>query len=196
MWDKKYGGADYFYGTEPNGFLRNNVAALPKGRVLCLADGEGRNSVFLAEQGYDVTAIDQSIEGIKKGRRLAAERGVNVDYIHGDLADFDIGQDRWSAVVSIFCHLPQPLRSDVHKRVVQALKPGGVFLAELYHPDQLAYKTGGPPVESLLVRPSDLKRELAPLEFNHLAEVERDIVEGTGHRGLGAVTQAIAVKSS
>lgn len=195
VWDKKYSATEYVYGTEPNDFLRERFAEIPMGPVLCLADGEGRNSVFLAQQGYDVTAIDQSIEGIKKGQRLAADRGVSVKAICGDLADFDFGQEKWAGIVSIFCHLPSPFRQSVHAKAVKGLKPGGVFLLEAYRPEQLQNDTGGPPIERLLIRKQDLQGELSPLHFKYLADVDREIIEGKGHRGLGAVVQAIAVKS-
>ncbi len=194
MWDKRYGNESYFYGTEPNGFLREHFADIPKGPVLCLADGEGRNSVFLAEQGYEVTAVDQSAAGIEKGRKLAQARGVSVDYIQADLADFDIGTQKWAGVVSIFCHLPPPLRTAVHAGVAAGLRPGGVFFLEGYRPDQMKNGTGGPPVAELMHTREQLLADLPDLEFRHLQEVDRNIVEGTGHSGTGAVVQAIAVK--
>ena len=194
MWDKKYGGEEYFYGTVANGFLRANYTNIPRGPVLCLAEGEGRNAVFLAEQGYEVTAVDQSIAGIEKGRRLAESRGVSANFIHADLQDFDIGTAEWSGIISIFCHLPPELRKSVHARVLTGLKPGGVFLSEAYTPRQIPNTTGGPKMESLLLTPEILRNELSGLNFEHLAEVDREIIEGTGHSGIGVVVQSIGVK--
>ncbi len=194
MWDEKYGRDGYLYGTEPNGFLRGNSGVIPKGKVLCLADGEGRNSVFLAEQGYDVTAVDQSGVGIAKGRQLAAERGVSVEFVHADLDDYDIGVEKWDGIVSIFCHLPPPLRAAVHARAVAGLKPGGVFLLEGYRPAQLENGTGGPPVAELMHTKEGIETDFAALDIRHLAEVDREIVEGSGHTGTGSVVQAIIVK--
>lgn len=194
MWDKKYGGEEYFYGTVANGFLRKNYTSIPRGPVLCLAEGEGRNAVFLAEQGYEVTAVDQSIAGIEKGRRLAKTRGVDVDFIHADLQDFNIGTAQWSGIISIFCHLSPELRKSVHARVITGLKPDGVFLSEAYTPRQIPNTTGGPKMEGLLLTPEILRAELGTLNFTHLVELEREIIEGSGHSGIGVVVQSIAVK--
>ncbi len=194
MWDEKYARDGYLYGTDPNGFLRENLRSIPEGKVLCLADGEGRNSVFLAEQGYNVTAVDQSGVGIAKGRKLAAERGVSVDFIHADLDGYDPGVEKWDGIVSIFCHLLPPLRAAVHARAIAGLKPGGVFLLEGYRPAQLENGTGGPPVAELMHTGEALAQDFAALDIRHLAEVDREIVEGSGHTGTGSVIQMIAIK--
>lgn len=194
MWDQRYASTEYVYGTEPNDFLREAVGQLPVGDVLCLADGEGRNGVWLAGQGFRVTSVDASMVGLGKTRALAESRGVSLTTVHADLAEFDLGAGRWEAVVSIFCHLPPPLRRDVHARVVAALKPGGVLLLEAYHPEQLNFATGGPPVADLMMRLADLRAELPGLEVLHAVETERDVIEGAGHWGRGAVVQFIARK--
>ncbi len=192
MWDRRYKGNDYFYGTAPNDFLAAHAHAIPPGPVLCLAEGEGRNAVFLAERGHPVTAVDSSIEGLRKAERLARERGVTIEYLQADLADFDLGQDRWAGIVSIFAHLPPPLRRRVHAAVPHALQTGGVLLLEAYTPRQLEHGTGGPPVAELMMSEAILRDELPGLVFEHLAELEREVIEGSGHTGTGAVVQAIA----
>ena len=194
MWDEKYNDEEYVYGTEPNDFLKEHVEQLPKGRVLCLADDEGRNSVFLAEQGFDVTAVDASSVGLNKAQQLASERGVKITTQVVDLAEFSWEADAWDAIVSIFCHLPPPLRAKVHSGVVQSLRPGGTFLLEAYTPKQLEWKTGGPPVAALMMELAPLKQELSGLEVTHGVEVERYIEEGKGHKGQSAVVQFIAKK--
>ncbi|MEZ4425484.1 MAG: class I SAM-dependent methyltransferase [Gemmatimonadota bacterium] len=195
MWDERYSEDGWFYGTEPNDFLREQVARIPAGgRVLSLGDGEGRNGVFLAERGYALTGVDASAVGVRKARALAQARGVTGTWIHADLADFDLGTASWDGIVSIFCHLPRALRVDVLRRVVRGLAPGGVFLLEAYTPDQLRYGTGGPPDVDLLVSASDLEAELQGLRFLHLAELEREVIEGERHSGLSAVVQAVAMK--
>ena len=115
-WNERYRSDDYFYGTAPNEFLAASAALIPPGPVLCLADGEGRNGVFLAARGHAVTAVDQSSVGLAKAARLAASRGVALHTVVADLADFAIAPGAWSAVVSMFVHLPQPLRREVHRR--------------------------------------------------------------------------------
>src|SRR3712207_895765 len=139
MWDERYSTEEYAYGTKPNQFLEENVSQIPKGRVLTLAEGEGRNAVFLAKQGYSVTAVDGSLVGLNKARKLAEENAVVVELIHADLADYDLGENRWDGIVSIFCPLPASLRKQLYKKVEVGLKPNGVFLLEAYTPEQLKY---------------------------------------------------------
>ncbi len=191
-WEERYRTDEYVFGTEPNDFLRQHAPILVGPRVLCLAEGEGRNAVFLAEQGFEVSSVDLTEAGVAKTRRLAAERGVTVDAIVGDLAQYSLGRDRWDSIVSIFAHVPPTVRRDLHRRVVEALRPGGVLLLEAYTPDQLGRGTGGPQVPELTMSLAALRDELAGLEFEHGVEVVRDVVEGPGHTGEGAVVQVIA----
>lgn len=191
MWDQRFSSDEYIYGTEPNEFLRENAAVIPKGDILCLAEGEGRNAVFLAKQGYRVTAVDISAEGIKKTEKLAGENGVTVNTIVANLADFDPGREKWDGVISIFGHVPPDIRRSLHRRVVDSLKENGVFLSEMYRPYQLNYGTGGPPVVELLVSVEQFREELSGLQFELLREVDREIVEGSLHTGMGAVSQVI-----
>ena len=193
-WDDRYAGEEFFFGTEPNVFLVEVAPRLPAGRTLCIADGEGRNSVFLAGLGHEVTAMDASEVGMQKARALAAERGVELATVVADLREFDFGQGRWDAIVSIFCHMPPDLRRDVHARAVAGLAPGGAFVLEAYTPDQLAYRTGGPPVRELLMTEADLRADLAGLSFEALAERVRTVREGRGHDGPSAVVQAFGWK--
>jgi 2-polyprenyl-3-methyl-5-hydroxy-6-metoxy-1,4-benzoquinol methylase len=194
MWDDRYNRADYFYGKQPNDFVRQVCPQIPKGKILCLAEGEGRNAVYLAQQGYRVTAVDASEVGIAKAQRLAAEHGVPLQTIVTDLAEFEIRPQSWDGIVAIFCHLPPPLRAQIHRQVVEGLRPGGVFVLEAYTPAQLNFKTGGPPVAELMMDWPTLQQELAGLTFNIGEELERDIHEGIGHRGHSAVVQVFGVK--
>lgn len=194
-WDEKYGAPGHYYGTEPNDFLRERCAAIPAcGNVLCLAEGEGRNAAFLAQQGFRVVAVDQSPVGLRKAERLAAERGVRIETVVADLADYRIAPGQWDAIVSIWCHLPQPLRTTVHRQAVAGLRIGGVFLLEAYTPAQLRYGTGGPKSADLLPTLAELRGELAGLEFAHAGEREREVREGQGHTGLSAVVDIVAVR--
>ena len=196
MWEERYGVDDYVYGTAPNGFLAEHVTDLPVGNVLCLAEGEGRNAVFLASTGRRVSSVDLTEAGVAKTLRLAAERNVAVDATVGDLAEFDLGVERWDAVVSIFAHMPSAVRTDLHRRVVASLRPGGVFLLEAYTPDQIGRGTGGPMSDDLTMTLAGLRRELGGLEFEHGEELVREVVEGTHHTGIGSVVQVIARKPS
>lgn len=196
MWDERYAVEHYIYGEQPNDFLKENYQRIPKGRVLSLAEGEGRNAVFLAEQGYEVTAVDSSLVGLNKARKLAAQRGVSIEFVHADVKDFPIGESQWDGVVSIFCHVAADLRSQLHKNIVAGLKPLGVLLLEAYTPQQLGRGTGGPSQEALMMSQAQLLDELNGLHFLLLHEVQRDVVEGTHHTGAGEVVQVIAIKES
>ncbi len=195
MWDARYQSNEYAYGTEPNDFLRENEKLLPKGKVLCLAEGEGRNAVYLAKHGYQVTAVDLSTQGIKKGKKLAAKNNVDIEFVHADLATFDMGIAKWDAIVSIFCPLPSVVRRELHGKVMGALKPNGVFLVEAYTPAQVHNDTGGGKDIDVMQSRDSLSQELKGLNFTHLLELERDIQEGIYHTGKGAVLQAIAVRA-
>ena len=194
MWDERYGTEEYVYGKDPNEFLANAVENIPKGKVLCVAEGEGRNAVFLAEQGYEVTAVDASSVGLAKARKLAEERGVNITTIVSDLADFNIDPDSWDGVVSIFAHVPPLLRKQLHSKIVKGLRPGGVLVLESYRPDQLKYKTGGPPTAEFMMTLEGLEEELTGLAFEYAVELDHDIIEGKFHTGKGAVVQIIGKK--
>jgi SAM-dependent methyltransferase len=194
MWDERYSAKEYAYGTTPNEFLVEKVSRIPKGKVLSLAEGEGRNAVFLAKQGYAVTAVDSSLVGLNKARKLAEENDVIVEFIHADLADYDLGEYRWDGIVSIFCPLPSSLRKELYKRVIAGLKQNGVFLLEAYTPDQLKYGTGGGNSADVMQSKESLRLELAGLKFKHLIELEREVIEGVYHTGTGSVVQAIAEK--
>lgn len=195
-WDEKYGAPGHYYGTEANDFLRERYTALPAGgRVLCLAEGEGRNAVYLARQGFGVVAVDQSPVGLRKAEQLAAERGVKIETVAADLADYRIEPDHWDGIVSIWCHLPQPLRTTVHRQVVAGLKVGGTFLLEAYTPAQLRHGTGGPKTVDLLPSLDELRRELDGLDLVYAEEREREVHEGHGHTGLSAVVDIVARRS-
>jgi SAM-dependent methyltransferase len=189
FWDERYASVDWAFGTEPNDFLRQHAAQLPEGPVLCIGDGEGRNGVYLATLGHEVTSVDLSEVGLAKAQRLAGEHDVHLTTQVADLATFDPGVERWSAIVSIFCHLPSAVRAAVYPRLVASLVPGGVFLLESYTPDQIGRGTGGPGDPDLMNEPAQLTKELAGLDVVHLWEGERDVVEGPFHSGRAAVVQ-------
>ena len=196
MWDQRYQSDDFVYGKEANGFLREACRGLNRGRVLCLAEGEGRNAVFLAEQGHTVTAVDSSAVGLEKAQRLATERGVQITTEVADLANYKIEEKSWDIIVSIFCHVPPRIRTNIHKSAVRGLRPGGAFILEGYTPAQLNLGTGGPPVSELMMTLAELKQELTGLDLEHALETEREVIEGSLHTGRGAVVQIIARKPS
>ncbi|HMN02657.1 SAM-dependent methyltransferase [Geobacter anodireducens] len=193
-WNERYDTEEFVYGREPNAFLAGVSAMMPPGDVLCLAEGEGRNAVFLARRGHRVLAVDASAVGLAKAAQLAEEHGVRIETLTADLADLVIEPGRWDAIVSIFCHVPPPIRRTLHRQAVAGLRPGGLFVLEAYTPAQLEFRTGGPPTVELLMTLADLREELAGLEFLQALEIERDVVEGRLHTGRGAVVQIVARK--
>ena len=188
MWDERYSIAEYLYGTEPNDFLVAQAGSL-QGPVLSIGEGEGRNAVYLASRGLDVLGVDGSAVGLAKARALADARGVSIRTQVADLADFDPEPGRYGAIISIFAHLPSPLRNRLYPRLERALKPGGVLVLEAYTPAQLAYDTGGPKDEDMLMNAAKLAREFPDLEPLVLVELERDVLEGNFHFGRSAVVQ-------
>ena len=194
MWDERFSEPGFAYGTEPNGFLASVADRIPMGHVLSLAEGEGRNAVYLAGLGYEVTAVDASTVGLAKAERLATERGVSMTTVHADLAEFEIQPDAWQGIVSIFCHLPPVVRAALHERCLRGLAPGGAFVLEGFTPRQLELATGGPKSIELLIGLPALRHELRGLRFEIAREIERSATEGKYHRGKVAVVQVLATK--
>jgi hypothetical protein len=136
--------------------------------------------------------VDQSEAGLAKARRLAATRGVEIETVLADLGNFIIQPSAWSGIVATFAHLPPAIRCQVHAQAVRGLRPGGVFILEAYTPAQLAFDTGGPKSPELLMTLAGLRDELVGLEFLVEREIEREVIEGNGHTGRGAVVQILA----
>ena len=194
MWDKRFSEPGYAYGTEPNGFLTSVVDQIPRGDVLCLAEGEGRNAVYLAGLGYQVTAVDKSTVGLAKAEALARDRGVTIETVNADLADYPIDPGVWQGIVSIFCHQPPIVRAALHERCLRGLAPGGVFVLEGFTPRQLKLGTGGPKSRELLMELEIIRQELPGLRLEIAHEIERDVAEGKYHNGTASVVQILAVK--
>lgn len=197
MWNERYATSEHVYGTEPNAFLTSSAHRIPpQGRVLCLMEGEGRNAVFLAGLEYAVTAMDGSEVGLAKARTLAEQRGVSLQTVHADAADFTIEPGAWDGIVSIYGHLPPPLAERIHRATVAGLRPGGVLILEAYSRNQLGKGTGGPKDPAMLYDLESLRRQLAGLAFEVAREVEREVHEGRHHTGLGSVIQILAVRQA
>lgn len=194
FWNDRYNEPGFAYGLDPNDFLSQSIDKLPAGRTLSLAEGEGRNALYLAQHGHCVTAVDSSQVGMEKAAKLAAENGVAIETVCTDLANFMIGPGEWDCIVSIFCHVAPVIRAPLHQQVVAGLKPGGVLLLEAYTPEQLALGTGGPQDATLTMTLDALQQELAGLDFEIGIELTRDVIEGKYHTGKGAVVQLLARK--
>jgi SAM-dependent methyltransferase len=199
-WNERYADAGYRFGTEPSDFLVVQSATIPLGgRVLCLAEGEGRNAVFLARLGFDVHAVDQSEVGLAKAQALAAVHHVTLNTEVADLTGYVLGEGQWDAVISIFAHVPSAVRRAIHRQVPSALRLGGVMLLEAYTARQLTMPGiggPGPDQRDLFMSAADLATELAGLRMLRGQEIERDIVEGVAHLGQSAVVQWVARRES
>ena len=196
-WDQAYSDVEgYKYGEQPNAFLKEQAHRIPaRARVLLPGDGEGRNGVWLAEQGHQVCALDNSAVGLAKAEALAHRRQVTLQTVLVDLADWQPEPASADAVVLTYLHLPPPLRTPVMHKLVQALKPGGVLLLEAFHPRQLQYNSGGPKNEAMLYTLDMLHGDLAA-DMQELLASESEILldEGPGHQGPAYVTRWIGQK--
>jgi SAM-dependent methyltransferase len=197
-WNDRYAGEDYLFGMEPNRFLAAQAPHLPqRGCALAIADGEGRNGVWLARQGLDVTSVEFAPAAIAKARRLAERHGVAPEFVQADLLAWDWGAPRFHVVAGIFFQFIGPAeRATVFRRMQDVLLPGGVLLIEGYTPAQLAHGTGGPSQVENLYTATLLRNAFADLNILHLAEYEAELSEGSRHCGISAVIDLVARKPS
>ncbi len=196
MWNQRFSGDDYLFGQEPNDYLHAKVSMLPAGgSVLCVADGEGRNSVWLAKQGLKVQAFDISEVGVAKARKLAAAAGVTVDYAVCDCDQWNWAAQSHDGVVAIFIQFADPeMRARLIADMVRALKPGGVLILQGYTPRQLEYKTGGPGQLSHLYTAELMREAFKDLRIIELVEYEAELNEGARHAGRSALLGLVAAK--
>lgn len=193
-WNERFAIDDYLFGTAPNAFLESQHHLLRRGQTaLAVADGEGRNGVWLAEQGLDVLAVDFSEKAIAKARRLAAERGVRLAIEQADLLEWDWQGRRFDLVVAIFIQFATPPeRTVLFARMKEALTPGGHLILQGYRPEQLRYATGGPKQVEQLYTEALLRESFAGMEILHLRSHDEVILEGTGHGGMSALIDIVA----
>jgi SAM-dependent methyltransferase len=196
-WNSRFAGDDYCFGTEPNEYLRQHAQVWPTGsRVLCVADGEGRNSVWLARHGYAVDAFDIAKLGMDKARKLAALAGVEVNYEVSDCDAWDWPEAAYDGVAAIFVQFANPdMRERLFASMDRALRPGGVLVLQGYTPEQLEYRTGGPPFLDHLYTASLLRDCFSTFEMIELREYEEDLTEGMHHHGRSALVGMVARKA-
>jgi SAM-dependent methyltransferase len=195
-WQERFAGEEYRFGTAPNAFLKGQAHLLRKGQTaLAIADGEGRNGVFLAEQGLDVLSIDFSPNAQEKARRLAATRGVHLRVEQADIINWTWPEAAFDIVAAIFFQFAAPAdRAKIFVGIKKALKPGGLLLLEGYRPKQLEYKTGGPSqVENLYTREL-LEHAFADFSSLDIREYDSVIHEGAGHGGMSALIDLVGRK--
>jgi SAM-dependent methyltransferase len=194
MWNARFAGDDYLFGEAPNGFLRREERRLPRcARVLCVADGEGRNSVWLAQQGHAVTAFDFAPNAVAKAQRLAAARGVAVEHALGDLYAWPWNAVQYDAVVAVFIQfVPPEKRTAVFADMRAAVAPGGLLLLEGYRPEQVDYGTGGPPRREHMYTREWLAQTFRDWDVLLLDAYDADVREGRGHSGVSALVDLVA----
>lgn len=197
MWNERFSAEEFVYGKEPNQFLKetfNSDSLLFSSPILMLGDGEGRNGVFLAEKGFEVTSLDFSENALKKAKLLAAEKNVQLKTVLADALTHDFGNEQWGSIISIFFHLASESRKTIHQKIKKALKPNGLFLLEAYSPRQLNFQSGGPKDINLLYTTEELKSDFNDFEILLLKETETELSEGPLHQGRASVIRFLGKK--
>lgn len=192
MWDERYAGEAYIFGTEPAHFVPRTAPLLPPGaRILSLAEGEGRNAVWLAAQGFSVTGIDQSAVGLAKAAQLAQARGVTLDLRQGDVTAWDGSDGPWDAVLCVFIHFFSAERPQLAAALARGLRPGGLFLFHGYGPAQIGFGTGGPRDPDMLASAADLAALFPGWDRLVLRDHEEVLAEGSRHVGRSALVDLV-----
>jgi len=187
-WDQRYAAEEYVYGKEPVDFLKAQIGRLGKGRALCLAAGEGRNEVFLAQRGFAVLAVDISARGLEKCLALARERGVQVETLKADLRTCDLGREQYELITDFYYYQP-----DLFAKIREALKPGGLFIMQNFSVDQPATNKFGPRDPAYLAKPGEVLEHFAGFRIRYYEDTIVELNEGM-HQGPGAVIRLIAEK--
>lgn len=196
MWNEKYAKPGFLFGTKPAQFLHTHQAYFTAGKsALAVADGEGRNSVFMAQQGMEVTAFDYAPNAIEKAKNLAKENQVKVNFHISDLDSWNWKPNSYDLVVAVFIQFLSPdERAKMFANFLNTLKPSGILLLHGYTPNQIEFGTGGPKTRENLYTEEMLKTAFANTEILHLNSYEKDIQEGAGHAGISALIDLVACK--
>jgi len=189
FWDARYADDGYVFGEEPNQWLAENAGLLTAGmKALLPGDGEGRNGVWLARRGLNVTTVDASPVGVEKARKLAAARGVEMTVVTADLRDWDAPEGMYDLVVLAFVHVDPAVRADIHRKVARTLKPGGLLLLEGFAPDHLGYGKGGPKTKEMMFTAASMTEDFADLlDIEHLEELRTELPSSERHGGPAVV---------
>lgn len=192
FWNERYAAEEYIYGEAPNEFFKEKLATLKPGTLLCPAEGEGRNAVYGATQGWKVTAFDISEEGRNKALRLADKKGVKIEYIIASFGTYELTEATFDAIVLTFTHLPAEDRRARFQKIIKALKPGGTLILQGFSKAQFGKTTGGPKDLAMLWSRGELEGDFAGMQ--HLVIEEKDIIlnEGPFHHGTASVIQLTA----
>lgn len=199
FWDERYSNPEYVYGVEPNVYFREQLQKLSPGTILLPAEGEGRNAVFAARNGWNVFAFDQSEQGKIKALRLAQKHSVIIDYRVGELTTHSYLPGTFDVIALIFAHFHSDFRTEYHQRLAEYLKKGGVVILEAFSKKHQVFqrtnpRAGGPKDISLLYSPGDIQHDFKEFDVIELLEEETDLEEGKFHSGTGAVIRFVGVK--
>ena len=197
FWNERFNKEEFIFGKEPNEYLVEQTSQYlkPNASVLCIADGEGRNGVWLAKQGMRVTSFDVSDIALVKAKQFAKDNEVNIEYSLCDTDGFDWKTNSYDAIIAIFIQFADPeMRVRIFKQVHQALKPGGIFILQGYTPKQLEYKTGGPSLIEHLYTEEMIRKLSHDFEILDLQCYEKELSEGARHTGMSALLGMVAKK--
>ncbi|MEX2380332.1 MAG: class I SAM-dependent methyltransferase [Vicingaceae bacterium] len=194
FWNERYRNKEYVYGKSPNEFLKKQLSHLPVGKILLPSEGEGRNAVYAAENGWEVTAFDQSESAKSKAEQLATDKNVDINFQLADASTFDYGKEEYDLIALIYAHFPPKLRKKVHTACVQALKKGGHLILEGFRTEQLNFQSGGPKKEEMLFTDKMIKEDFKSLAVKQLYLPIIHLNEGKYHQGEAAVIQYIGQK--
>jgi 2-polyprenyl-3-methyl-5-hydroxy-6-metoxy-1,4-benzoquinol methylase len=194
FWDERYSQAEYIYGKEPNLFLKEMLNTVEPGTLLLPGEGEGRNAVYAAGMGWQVDAFDSSMEAQKKAQKLAYDKNVKINYTLSDLKTFNYHANHYDAIGLIYIHMAPQLRKEMHHKIIESLKPGGILILEAFSKEQLEYSSGGPKDKEMLFDIEDIKDDFSKLSIEILKKEVVELNEGMGHSGLGSVIRFVGRK--
>lgn len=194
FWDLRYSQTEYAYGKEPNRYFEYVLSNLKPGKILLPAEGEGRNAVFAAENGWNVTAVDFSAKAIDKALKYATERNVKIDYLISDVEKYNFPENEYDAAALIYAHFPPQCRTNIHKSVIKSIKPGGTLIVEAFSKIQINNNTGGPREVNLLYDLEEILDDLKGMVIGVAAETGIELSEGKYHKGRADVIRILAKK--
>lgn len=192
-WDKRYSESGYAYGKEPNLYFKQEIEKIKPGRLLLPGEGEGRNAVYAAELGWEVYALDASIEGKKKAEKLALEKNVKINYRVGDITDTGFIDEKFDAISLIYVHFSAEQRQPAHRKLAGLLKKGGVIIIEAFSKSQIKNNSGGPKDINMLYTVDELRKDFEDMVILELSEQKINLAEGSYHNGTADVIRMTAV---
>lgn len=194
FWNEKFSGSIYRYGRKPNRFFKEFIDTITPGKLLVPGDGEGRNSVYAALRGWEVTAFDYSSVAREKAEQLAALNKVWINYFEADLEDVDLTDETFDCIALLYVHLNSRIRRKIHQKLIPCLKPNGQLILEGFSKEQINHTSGGPKNPDMLYELEDIVEDFHALAVSHLAEETTILDEGQFHRGKASVIRMIGRK--